>query len=288
MDRYRKKVWILVFIFMLPLLFPTACAKTEKAQEGVHIGENPPVIMATTTSTENSGLLDDLLSKFKEDTGIEVKVIAVGTGQALKLGENGEADVLLVHAKASEEEFVKAGHGLQRFDVMYNDFVLIGPKDDPLKIKERAGQDIVRAVTIIAVKKGKFISRGDDSGTHQAELKYWEMAGIAPQGNWYISAGKGMGETILIANEMLGYTLSDRATYLSMRDKIDLQIVVEGDSKLYNQYGIIAVNPDKNDRINHEGAQQLIRWILSEKGQKLIGAFGKDSYGQSLFIPNAE
>ena len=250
--------------------------------------ENKTLIMATTTSTENSGLLSYLLPKFKEDTGIEVKVVAVGTGQALKLGEDGEADVLLVHAKASEEEFVKAGHGVERLDVMYNDFVLLGPKEDPRNVKAEAAGDVQKALAVIKEKQGKFISRGDDSGTHKAELKLWKTAGIEPTGDWYVSTGRGMGETLQMTHEMLGYSLADRATFLSMQNKLDLEIIVEGDKKLFNQYGVIAVNPNKNDKINHQGALQFVEWITSEKGQKLIEDFGKDQYGQSLFIPNAK
>ncbi|MFZ5966381.1 MAG: substrate-binding domain-containing protein [Bacillota bacterium] len=288
-----KKMAVLSLCLLLILSVMAGCAKPEPQTPETPVTEEPKVenssiIMATTTSTENSGLLDYLLPVFQEDTGIEAKVVAVGTGQALKMGEDGEADVLLVHAKSSEEEFVKAGHGLERFDVMYNDFVLIGPKEDTLNLKETAAADIAKALTLISEKQGKFVSRGDDSGTHKAELKLWKAAGIEPTGEWYVSAGKGMGDTIQMANEMLGYTLSDRATYLSMKDKLDLEIVVEGDTKLFNQYGVIAVNPNKNDKINHEGAQKFVEWILSEKGQKLIGEFGKAEFGEPLFIPNAK
>lgn len=293
MKMTMKKMAVLSLCLLLILSVMAGCAKPEPQTPETPVTEEPKVenssiIMATTTSTENSGLLDYLLPVFQEDTGIEAKVVAVGTGQALKMGEDGEADVLLVHAKSSEEEFVKAGHGLERFDVMYNDFVLIGPKEDTLNLKETAAADIAKALTLISEKQGKFVSRGDDSGTHKAELKLWKAAGIEPTGEWYVSAGKGMGDTIQMANEMLGYTLSDRATYLSMKDKLDLEIVVEGDTKLFNQYGVIAVNPNKNDKINHEGAQKFVEWILSEKGQKLIGEFGKAEFGEPLFIPNAK
>ncbi len=280
-------------MFILATAMLVGCGKAGTKPEGDQSAEEKQpskaksIIMATTTSTENSGLLDYLLPLFKKDTGIEVKVVAVGTGKALKMGEDGEADVLLVHAKDSEEEFVKAGHGLERFDVMYNDFILVGPKEDPLKIHEKAGNNAIEAFKLIYENKAKFVSRGDDSGTHKKELKIWEAADIDPKGDWYVSAGKGMGDVIQMANELKGYTLSDRATYLSMKDNIDLEIMTEGDNQLYNQYGVIAVNPNKNDKINNEGAQKFIDWILSDKGQKLIGEFGKDTYGQSLFIPNA-
>ncbi len=288
----RKILWVLMVTFML-IVVQSGCAKLALVPEPPvgqekSEGEKISLIMATTTSTENSGLLSFLLPKFKEDTGITVKVVAVGSGQALKLGEDGEADVLLVHAKSSEEEFIKDGHGLERFDVMYNDFILIGPKEDPLQIKGKATSDITAAFQLIRDKEGKFVSRGDDSGTHKAELKLWKVINVEPAGKWYLSAGRGMGEVIQMSDEVQGYTLSDRATYLSMRDKVDLDILVEGDSRLFNQYGVIAVNPNKNDKINIEGAQALIDWILSEKGQNLIAEFGKDMYGQSLFIPNAK
>lgn len=286
MKFWKNKILLCCLIGVLFLSFATGCTKADVPEKPVI--QNTNLIMATTTSTENSGLLAYLLPLFKKDTGIDVKVVAVGTGQALKLGEDGEADVLLVHAKSSEEEFIKGGHGLERFDVMYNDYVLIGPKEDPILLKEKAGSDIAMALQQIQEQKQKFISRGDDSGTHKAELKLWKDMGIEPEGKWYLSAGRGMGEVIQMADETQAYTLSDRATYLSMKDKVDLEIVVEGDSKLFNQYGVIAVNPDKNDKINLEGAQAFIDWILSEKGQNLIAEFGKEEYGQSLFIPNGK
>jgi tungstate transport system substrate-binding protein len=248
--------------------------------------EKKEVILSTTTSTQDSGLLETLLPEFTKDTGYDIKVVAVGSGQALKMGEEGEADVLLVHAKASEEEFIKAGHGLQRFDVMYNDFVLIGPKGDTV-LKNNAQNEALKALQYIKDNKLKFVSRGDDSGTHKAELKLWKALTIEPTGDWYISAGKGMGAVIQMADEMKAYTISDRATFLSMQDKVNLEIVVEQDPKLYNQYGVIAVNPNKNDKINGIGAEAFVDWIRSEKVQKLIGQFGVEKYGQPLFIPNA-
>lgn len=250
--------------------------------------QNKNIVLATTTSTQSTGLLDYLMPLFKSETGYDVKVVAVGTGQALKLGEDGEADVLLVHAKSDEEKFVAAGHGLKRFDVMYNDFVLIGPKGDPAKVKENAQGDILKALDYISKNKVKFISRGDDSGTHKKELALWKELNITPAGDRYISAGKGMGEVIQMANEMQAYTLSDRGTFLSMKDKIDLDIVIENNQKLFNQYGVIAVNPAKNNKINAEGAQAFIKWILSEQTQKRIGEFQKEKYGQSLFVPNGQ
>lgn len=242
--------------------------------------------MATTTSTQDSGLLDYLLPKFKADTNIDVKVVAKGTGEALEIGKRGDADCLLVHAKAQEEQFVKDGYGVERFDVMYNDFIIVGPKEDPGKIKEKANSDVLAAFKLIEQGKFKFISRGDKSGTETKEKAIWKSANITPAGDWYVSAGKGMGPVLQMASEMKAYTLTDRATYLSMKDKLDLQIVSEKSKDLLNQYGVIMVNPDKFN-IKKEEASEFIKWILSEKGQKLIEEYGKDKYGQSLFIPNA-
>lgn len=246
------------------------------------------IILSTTTSTQDSGLLEYILPKFTEETGIEVKVVAVGTGKAIQMGVDGEADVLLVHAKSSEEEFVKAGHAAERFDVMYNDFIIIGPKDDPANLVEQAKGDVEVAFTLLSQGNYPFISRGDDSGTDKKEKGIWKSSGIEPVGDWYISAGKGMGDVIQMASELLGYTLTDRATFLAMKDTIDLITVVESDTKLLNQYGVLAVDPDKNKEINGKGAKAFINWILSKETQKLIGEFGKEEFGQSLFIPNAK
>lgn len=276
-----NRVLIGLLIITLAIAGFAGCTKTV-------VKEQKAIILATTTSTENSGLLDYILPSFKEETGIEAKVIAVGTGKALQMGRDGEADVLLVHAKSSEEQFVEEGHGTERFDVMYNDFVIIGPKDDPAKLSEKAKSDVVEAFKILNGGQGQFVSRGDDSGTHKKEKKFWEEAGIEPAGDWYISAGKGMGDVIQMTNEMQAYTMSDRATYLSMKDKIELEVVVEGDSKLFNQYGVIPVNPTKNDQINSDGAESFVKWLLSEETQKLIGEFGKEKFGQPLFTPNAK
>lgn len=247
-----------------------------------------PIILSTTTSTENSGLLEAILPDFTAKTGIEVKVIAVGSGKAIQLGVDGEADVLLVHAKASEEQFVADGYGVERFDVMYNDFVLVGPKADEAGIKAAAGKDILKSFEMINQDKIKFISRGDDSGTHKKELEYWKAINIEPSGDNYISAGKGMGDVLLMASEMQAYTLTDRATYLSMKSNLDLEIIVEGDALMFNQYGVIAVNPDKNSLVNNAGANAFIEWILSKETQELISKFGVDEFGQSLFYPNAK
>lgn len=246
------------------------------------------IILATTTSTEDSGLLDYLLPIFTKDTGIKVKVISVGTGKALQLGRDGEADVLLVHAKSDEEQFVAEGHGLARYDVMYNDFILIGPKNDPANILKSGNNDIVTALKLIHKSNQRFISRGDESGTHKLETKLWQKANLNPTGKWYVSAGKGMGEVILMADELQAYTITDRATFLNLKSKISLTVIIQGDQQLFNQYGVIAVNPAKNRQINRQGANAFVNWILSPKAQQLIAEFGKSQFGESLFIPNAK
>lgn len=259
-----------------------------EAVKGEASGDGGRLILSTTTSTENSGLLGHILPVFEEETGIKVDVVAVGTGEALQMGKDGDADILLVHAKESEEEFVAEGHGLERHDVMYNDFILVGPEDDPLDLKENFPEDILGGLKSIAEKEATFISRGDDSGTHKRELAIWEEAEIEPEGEWYYSAGAGMGDVLTMANEKQAYTLTDRGTYLSMKDTLDLEIIIEGDDRLFNQYGIIPVNPGKSEHINVEGAKKLMDWFLSEGTQELIGQFGVEEFGQPLFIPNAK
>lgn len=249
--------------------------------------ENKDIILSTTTSTQDSGLLDFLIPLFEAESGYVIKTIAVGTGKALQMGIDGEADVLLVHAKASELEFVEEGHGTERHDVMYNDFVLVGPKDDPVGLKDQSPNDILESLKAIESENATFVSRGDDSGTHKKELGIWETAGIEPVGEWYLSAGAGMADVLKIADEKQAYTMTDRATYLSMKTDLDLDIIVEGDENLFNQYGIIPVNPEKDENINNEGALAFMEWILSDKGQELIKEFGVEEYGQPLFIPNA-
>lgn len=279
----KTKIALLSLVLAVALLGMFACSNGGQQAGG---GE---VLLATTTSTENSGLLDYLLPVFKEDTGIEVKVVSVGTGQAIQMGKDGEADVLLVHDTLSEEAFVAEGHAERRDDVMYNDFILIGAAEYKEDIAAAAGTDIVEAFTEIATRELPFVSRGDDSGTHKMELRLWEEAGITTEGTeWYVSVGKGMGDTIMMAEELNGFTLSDRATYLSMKEQIGLEIVLEGDERLFNQYGVIVVDPSKNDQINHEGAKAFADWLLSDKGQQLISQFGVDEYGQSLFVMNAK
>ena len=249
--------------------------------------------LATTTSTADSGLLDAILPDFEKQYGAKVEVVAVGTGQALKLGENGDADVVLVHARKQEDAFVKNGFGIDRRDVMYNDFIIVGPKDDPAGIKGVA--KAADAFKAIAEKKATFDARGDNSGTSTKELGIWSSTGITPTADlgWYKSLGQGMGETLTTANEQQAYTLTDRGTYLSMLDKLpDLTVLVGGatidenkDKALLNPYGVIPVNPAKHPGINAQLAEQFAAWITSPETLAKIAAYGKDKFGQPLFYP---
>ena len=244
------------------------------------------LILATTTSTENSGLLAYLLPSFEEKYGAPVEVIAVGTGQALQLGKDGNADVLLVHARAKEDAFMAEGHGVRREDVMYNDFVIVGPEADPAGI--RGMGDAAQAFAAIAQVQATFISRGDDSGTHTKEKAIWAKAGVEPAGDWYVSAGQGMGAVLTMADEQRAYTLSDRATYLARTlEGIDLIILVEGDPILFNPYGVIAVNPDKNPEIHADLADRFIDWLISLPTQERIAQFGVEEFGMPLFTPDS-
>jgi len=242
--------------------------------------------LATTTSTEDSGLLDVLLPEFEKDTNYKVKVIAVGTGQAIEMGEAGDVDVLLVHSRKSEDKFVADGFGVNRLDVMYNDFIIIGPAEDPAGIK--GSTDVLKAFAAISQKQVAFVSRADDSGTDKKEKGIWEKAEIKPAGTWYIESGQGMGDTFRIADEKKAYTLIDRATYLALKDKYKLEIMIEGDKSLLNPYGVIPVNPDKFPNVDFEGATKFAEWLTSEKGQKMIGEFGVKEFGQQLFVPDAK
>lgn len=240
------------------------------------------IILATTTSTQDSGLLDVLVPAFEKKAGIKVKVVAVGTGQAIQLGKDGNADVLLVHARKDEDAFVAGGYGSNAWDVMYNQFLIVGPAKDPAGIKGMT--DAVKAFKQIAAKKARFVSRGDNSGTHKKEQSLWATAGIDPQGkDWYISAGQGMGETLKMADELGTYTLTDEATFLTSKN-LDLTVLVKGDSKLFNPYGVIKVNSTKKPK----AADAFISFITSKEGQKMIGDFQKSKYGRSIFIPNAK
>ncbi|KAF7963611.1 tungsten ABC transporter substrate-binding protein [Cupriavidus sp. UYMU48A] len=239
--------------------------------------------LATTTSTENSGLLKYLLPKFEQKTGVNVKVIAVGSGKAMKMGEMGDVDVLLVHARKLEDAFMAAGYGVNRRDVMYNDFIVVGPANDPAGIK--GGKDVLAGLRKLASSGSKFISRGDNSGTDVMEKDYWKQLGIEPKGQpWYVSAGLGMGEVLTMAAQMPGYTLSDRATYGAYRAKTGLAIAVQGDPKMFNPYGIIAVNPARHAGTNYADAMKLVEWITSPEGQQAIASYKvKD---EQLFFPD--
>jgi len=248
--------------------------------------QDKAIVVASTTSTQDSGLFNFILPMFKAKTGIEVRVIAQGTGQALDTGRRGDADVVFVHAKPQEEKFVADGFGVERFAVMYNDFVLIGPKSDPAKVK--GGNDVVAALQAISKSEAAFVSRGDKSGTHAAELALWKQASLDPAGvrpAWYREIGQGMGAALNTAGAMGAYVLSDRGTWISFKNKADLEIVVEGDQRLFNQYGVILVNPAKHPSVKADLGQTFIDWLVSSAGQDAIRAYRID--GQQLFFPNA-
>lgn len=294
MNRKRVLSVLLALVMVMSAAFAlSACGsgdgdaeKQDAAQDG-----GKKLILATTTSTKDSGLLDEILPQFEKESGYSVDVISVGSGEAMKMGENGEADVLLVHSPKDEKAFVEGGHADKdgRLDVMYNDFVVIGPKADPAGIAKN-GDDAVEAFKAINADKAAFISRADESGTHKKELSIWEKADITPKGDWYVEAAAGMGDVITMANEKEAYTLSDRATWLNVGGNTDLKILCEKDPSgtLYNQYGVICVNPEKNENINAEGAKEFQNWIVSEETQKIIGEFGADKYDEALFVPNAK
>ncbi len=287
-DRLRgTAVWRIaaaVLAFALVFSLAACAAKEEPVEETVEeTVETTPLVLASTTSTQDSGLFDVLIPAFEEAyPEYEVEVIAVGTGEALKLGENKDADVLLVHAKAKEEAFVAAGFGSERHDVMYNDFIVVGPAADPAGIKGMT-------VAADAFKKVKtsgaiFVSRGDDSGTYTKEISIWKASGdtTPTASGWYQSAGKGMGDVLKMASEQGAYTIADRATYLSLKDTLDLEILVEGDKALFNQYGVIPVT----DATNFAGAEAFMNWILSDEGQAVINEYGVEEFGEPLFIGN--
>jgi len=245
------------------------------------------ITVASTTSTENSGLFRHLLPLFQQDTGIEVRVVAVGTGQAIELAQRGDADVLFVHHKPSEEKFIAEGFGVARFDVMYNDFVVVGPRVDPAGVKGLT--DVAVALAQVAAKQATFVSRGDDSGTHKLELSLWKTAGVdvsAASGTWYREAGTGMGATLNTASGLDAYSLTDRGTWISFKNRGNLAILVEGDSRLFNQYGVMLVNPKKHPHVKATDGQTFIAWLLSDKGQQAIAAFRIE--GEQAFFPNAQ
>jgi tungstate transport system substrate-binding protein len=255
-----------------------ACAAPVPAQKFITV--------ASTTSTEQSGLFKHILPLFQKKTGIQVRVVALGTGQALDVARRGDADVVFVHAKNAEEKFVAEGHGVKRVPVMYNDFVLIGPKSDPARVA--GGKDILEALKRITAAGAPFVSRGDRSGTHIAELELWKLAGIdiaAQKGPWYRETGQGMGPALNTSSGMGAYILSDRATWLAFKNRGDLTILVEGDKRLFNQYGVILVNPAKHPNVKRAEAEAFIDWIISAEGQKAIADYRTG--GEQLFFPNA-
>lgn len=279
----KKRIFsvVMVLVMVLSMVISLSSCGQEDAKGNI--------ILATTTSTKDSGLLDAILPVFEEETGYTVEVVSVGSGEAMAMGENGEADVLLVHSPAAEEEYVANGHADAdgRMDVMYNDFVVVGPEANPAGIDSA---DAVAAFEAIMENEEVFVSRADDSGTHKKELKIWEKAGLTPSGEWYVEAAAGMGDVITMTDEKAGYTISDRATWLNVGGNTALKILCEKDPSgiLNNQYGVICVNPEKNDNINNEGAKAFQNWIVSEATQTLIGEYGVEEYGQALFIPNAK
>ena len=244
------------------------------------------IILQSTTSTKNSGLYDAILPLFEENTGVRIHVVAVGTGQAIKNASNGDADVLLVHARAAEDKFVADGYGVERFDVMYNDFIVVGPADDPAGIDDK--EDVAAALQRIAASRSLFASRGDDSGTHKKEVALWNEAGVDPvpeSGKWYRETGAGMGATLNTAVGMSAYALTDRGTWISFNNKRDFVIHVEGHPDLFNQYGVILVNPERHPHVKAKQGQAFIDWLLGPEGQSAIAAYQLD--GQQLFFPNA-
>ena len=264
------------FILSVASTFALLAAGPASAQEFITV--------ASTTSTENSGLFGHILPIFQNETGIQVRVVSQGTGQALETGRRGDADVVFVHARAQEEKFVAEGYGVQRFDVMYNDFVIVGPNDDPAGL--RGAADAAAAMAAIAGAGSAFASRGDDSGTHVAEKNLWAAAGVEPAGSWYLSTGSGMGATLNTAAQVPAYALTDRGTWLSFQNRGPLEIVFEGDPVLFNPYGIILVNPERHPHVKAEQGQAFIDWIVSDAGQTAIASFTVD--GEQLFFPSGQ
>lgn len=261
---------------------PATAAATPETAAAVTNPENPVVRLSTTTSVNDSGLLPVLEKLFESTTGYDLQIIANGTGAAIKLGESGDADILLVHAKTSEEAFVDAGYGVERIPFMHNFFVIAGAADDKAKVAEST--DAVTAFKAIADSQATFISRGDDSGTNKAELAFWKNAGVTPSGDWYVSAGKGMGPCLTMAGEMQAYILTDKATYLATKAQTELVICLGESEDLKNTYSLIAVNPDKNPGVNTQGAQAWIDFMLSEQVNAIIADFGIEEYGEPLFF----
>jgi tungstate transport system substrate-binding protein len=269
-----------VLAFLTVLFSLVACGSDQAAAPS----DEKSLILATTTSTQDSGLLDELLPAFTDDTGWQVKPLAVGSGQAIELGRRGEADVLLVHSPEAEEEFVAEGDTGARRLVMHNDFVIVGPADDPAKIKGAPSADALRK---IATAQAGFVSRGDDSGTHAREKKLWEATKTVPSGQWYHSSGQGMGATLRVASETSAYTLTDRATYLSQKENLSLEVLSEGDEDLLNIYHVIEMTTRAGDKVQPDAAKAFADWMVGERAQKMIGEFGAEEFGRPLFVPDA-
>ncbi len=274
-NRSKNRLTFYIFLPLLLVIFmmiAVGCVQNASPQF---------IFLATTTSTYDSGLLEDMLPVFEKKYGIEVRVIPKGTGQALELGKSGDVDVLLVHDRNFELKLVEEGYFINRYDVMYNDFILVGPASDPAGIKEF--ETAIDALKAIARKNQIFVSRGDDSGTHRMELSLWKAAGLSDFGNGYTSVGQGMGDTLLMADELEGYTLTDRGTYAALKEGLEMEVLLEGDPTLFNQYGIMAVNPDKHSHIRYESALKLIKFFMSEEGQQMIADYKLQ--GEVLFFP---
>lgn len=269
----------LALLFVLVLILAMLAAGCAPANKGT-------LILATTTSTQDSGLLDVLVPMFEKESGYTVQTVAVGTGEALKMGEDGNADVLLVHAPASEVTFMQGGNGQDRMLVMHNDFIIVGPASDPAGIK---GLSPVEALKAIHAAGAPFVTRGDDSGTHKKELSLWAKTGVDPKGAaWYIETGQGMGASLTVASEKEAYILTDRATYLANQANLRLEILLEGDNSLLNVYHVITVNPEKYPKLNYQGALAFAKFMTSASTQSVIASFGLDKYGQPLFYPDAD
>lgn len=282
---------LMVFALMLsgctstPEAEPAPEPESEQANQEVTTPENPDIILATTTSTQDSGLLDVLIPMFEEQTGYRVKTIAVGTGQALAMGEKGEADVLLTHAPASEKPLVESGAVTNYQLVMHNDFILVGPSSDPAKVKDL--KSVADAFKAISETSSIFVSRGDDSGTDKKEKGIWKDINIPNEGSWYQETGQGMGQTLNIASQKEGYTLTDRATFLAQKDNLQLEIVVQGEKSLLNIYHVMQVNEEKFPKVNADGAKAFVEFMIDSKTQDIIGEFGMDEYGEPLFFKDA-
>jgi tungstate transport system substrate-binding protein len=277
----RKRILGLVCL-LIALSAPAACGDDDNGAASE--SRDRPLILATTTSTQDSGLLDALVPAFESETDRQVKTVAVGSGEAIELGSRGEADVLLVHSPDDEEEFMASGKGGKRRLVMHNDFVIVGPPDDPAGTR---GMSSTAALERIAQSEETFVSRGDDSGTHALELKLWDEAAVEPAGSWYQETGQGMGATLRIADQKRAYTIADRGTHLSTEDSTDLDVLVEGEPRLLNIYHVIDVDPSAGPRVNAAGGRAFAEWIVSPPTQRMIGAFGRKEFGRPLFVPDA-